>query len=58
MMKDFLQGRDEEEAGAHDDLSQGQEGVNILALQTLPDLRKPMTEAVGYQDSSTKIQQK
>ena len=58
VMKDLLQGRDEEEAGTHNDLGQGQEGVNVLALQALSDLREPMTEAVGYQDSSSEVQQK
>ena len=56
VMDDLLEARDEEEAGAHDDLGHGEEGVDLLVLHALPHLGQPVTETVGNQDSSTKIQ--
>ena len=56
VVQDLLQGGDEEEAGAHDDLSQGEEGVDVPALDALPDLGEPVTETVCYQDATTNVE--
>ena len=56
-MDDLLEAGDEEEAGAHDDLGHGEEGVDLMVLHALPHLGQPVTETVGDQDTSANIEE-